>query len=298
MRAGGLKLLAAALLFSGAAWAQETIRNDENLASTRPEAWAMNYVVASTYMTAFGQVPELRPWQWLVAGELGHVPRLSESDQRVGFEGTKQEDLNRSPVFGRVRAHLGLPGGFVAELGYTPPVTIQDVKVRDLFALAIGRRVYERDGLTVSLRGFAQHGRAIGDITCPARLAGNPDLNANPYGCRAASDDQATLNYYGGDATASWNEQAWHIHATLGVVRTDLAVQVDALSFDVRDRSTLTAEATKAYLAVGASRDLTRCWNVGAELLYVPLRVQRDPAGGTSNDPFTGLRLRASFRFG
>lgn len=296
---GGAKRFAALLLISsGGAWAQETIRNDETLSSTRTEAWAMNYVAASTLMTAFGQVPSLAPWQWQVAGELGHIPRLSESDQRVGFEGTKQEDLNRSPVFGRVRALLGLPAGFVAELGYTPPLKVRDVKARDLFAVAIGRRVYERENFTVSLRAFAQHGRASGDITCPARLAGINDLDANPYGCRAPSDDQVTLNYYGGDATASWNLEAWHVHATLGAARTDLAVQVDALSFDVRDRSRLTAEATKPYLTVGGSLDLSRCWNVGAEVLYVPLKVQRDPNGGSSNDPFTGLRLMARYRFG
>lgn len=298
MRKGGRGLLVASLLFASGAWAQETIRNDENLASTRPEAWAMNYVAASTFMTAFGQVPALAAWHWMGAGEIGHVPRLSESDQRVGFEGTKQEDLNRSPVFGRMRLLLGLPAGFVAELGYTPPITVRDVKARDLFAVALGRRVYESEAFTVSLRAFAQHGRASGDITCPARLAGNPDLDANPYGCRAPSDDQVTLNYYGADATASWNLQAWHLHATAGAARTDLAVHVDALSFDVRDRSRLSAEATKPYLAIGTSRDLSRCWNVGAELLHVPLRVQREAAGTRTNDPFTGLRLRASYRFG
>jgi hypothetical protein len=73
---------------------------------------------------------------------------------------------------------------------------------------------------------------------------------------------------------------------------------VDALSFDARDRSKLTAKSTKGYLAVGGSRDLDRCWNVGAELLYVPLRVQREPGGSTSNDPFTGLRLQLRYRFG
>ena len=106
---GGRKLLVAALLLSSGAAAQDTIHNDESLSSTRPEAWAMNYVVASTFLTSFGQTPTIAPWHFVGAAELGHIPRLSESDQRVGFEGVKQEDLNRSPVFGRLRLLLGLP---------------------------------------------------------------------------------------------------------------------------------------------------------------------------------------------
>jgi len=294
---GGRKLLVAALLLSSGAAAQDTIHNDESLSSTRPEAWAMNYVVASTFLTSFGQTPTIAPWHFVGAAELGHIPRLSESDQRVGFEGVKQEDLNRSPVFGRLRLLLGLPAGFVAELAYTPSIEVRGVRARDLFALAVGRRLVEHDDFTLSARAFGQSGRASGDITCPARLANLP-LDQNPYGCHAPSDDQVTLDYFGVDATAGWNAAPWHAHVTAGAVRTDLAVQVDALSFDVRDRSKLTAKSTKGYLAVGGSYDLTRCWNVGAELLYVPLRVQRDPEGGTSNDPFTGLRLQLRYRFG
>ncbi|HEY5309653.1 MAG TPA: hypothetical protein VIK97_14165, partial [Casimicrobiaceae bacterium] len=40
--------------------AQLIVHNDEDLASDRPEAWAMNYMAASSLMTAFGQTPALR----------------------------------------------------------------------------------------------------------------------------------------------------------------------------------------------------------------------------------------------
>ena len=69
----------------------------------------MRYVAASTLMTAFGQTPAIAPWQWGVAGDLGYIPKLSDEQQRVGLHGTKPEDLNRSPVFGRLRVLLGLP---------------------------------------------------------------------------------------------------------------------------------------------------------------------------------------------
>jgi hypothetical protein len=293
--AAGLPLLLSLLLHSGA-YAQEVVRFDENLDSKRPEAWALNYTAASTLMTGFGSTPALAPWRWALAVDLGYIPRLSESQQRVGFNGTKEEDLNRSPVFGRLRVTLGLPGEFVADLGYTPPVTVSATKARDLFAAALGRRLYERDNFALSMRLFGQHGRASGDITCPARLAGAP-LPENPYGCQAPSDDQVTLNYYGVDGTLAWTVQSWNLYATAGVMRTKLEVQVDSLTFDVRDRSRLVADGSLPFFTLGARWDLDPRWSLGAELLHVPLKVQRELGAATTSDPFTSLRLQLAYRF-
>ena len=291
-----LPLLLLSLLLHTGAYAQQDVHFDETLDSHRPEAWALNYSAASSLMTGFGSTPVLAPWRWAVGVDLGYIPRLSESQQRVGFNGTKQEDLNRSPVFGRLRLTLGLPGEFVAELGYTPPVTISGTKAQDLFAAAIGRRLYERDNFALSMRLFGQHGRANGDITCPARLAGAP-IEENPYGCQAPSDDQITLNYYGVDATFAWAVQSWSVYGTAGVMRTKLAAQVDALTFDFRDRSRLTSESSLPFFTIGARRDLDPHWSLGAELLYVPLKVQRELGASTTNDSLTSLRLQAFYRF-
>src|SRR6202521_2780499 len=100
-------LLAILLLCSPGAREQTVVHNDEHLASDRPEAWVMNYVAASTLMTAFGETPALAAWRWSVALDLGYIPRLSEAQQRVGFNGIKQEDLNKSPAFGRIRLITG-----------------------------------------------------------------------------------------------------------------------------------------------------------------------------------------------
>jgi hypothetical protein len=288
-------MLCASLLIQVQAHAQEIIHADETLASTRPEAWAMNYMAASSYFTSFGATPALAPWGWEVAGDLGQIPALSDSQQRL--TGPRQQDLNRSPVFGRIRVMLGLPGAFVAELGYTPSVTIDGVKPLDLFALALGYRLIDRDNFSLSMRAIGQRGRVTGDITCPGRLV-HAAPQENPSSCQAPSTDQVTLNYYGIDATAAWKWETWHVHANLGVARTDLAVQVDALIADVRDRSLLQATASKPYIAVGGSRDFAERWNVGAEILYVPLRVQRDENTSSSNDPLTSFRLQLRYRFG
>lgn len=287
-----LALIGFVLLCWGSVVSAQTIITDEEiLASDRPEAWAMNYAMAGSFMTAFGETPTLAPGQWSVAAEVGHIPRLSEAQQRVGFGGDKAEDLNKSPVFGRGRISLGLPGGWIAEVGYTPPVSIDGTKPHDLFALALGRRLLERDTWTWSARAFGQHGSASGDITCPEQVVGPFDAQTNPFGCVAPSHDRIALNYYGLDSTIGWGG-SWRWHATGGLVRTEPAVQIDALVFTARDRSHLVARGVLPYLALGVSHKLAPRWTVAAEVLHVPLDVRRDPEGGVDNDAFTSLRLR------
>src|SRR5688572_9486448 len=62
-----LLLVSLSLCCSGTASAQPVFRADEFLAPDRPEAWAMNYFAASTFMTAFGERPALAPGDWDVA---------------------------------------------------------------------------------------------------------------------------------------------------------------------------------------------------------------------------------------
>lgn len=286
----------AMLLAAQASVAQTVLDDEEILASDRPEAWAMNYVLASTTMTAFGATPALEAGDWQVAADLGHIPRLSREQMRVGFGGEKAEDLNKSPVFGRLRFGVGLGAGFVAELGYTPPLTIDGTQPRDLVSLALGRRWWQDDAWSLSSRVYGQHGGARGDITCPEDVAGPFDPDTNPFGCLRKSDDRIALNSYGADLTVA-GQGPWAWHATAGVLRTEPQVQVDARVFTVIDHSRLVARGVLPYLAVGIGRELAPRWHATAELLHVPLDVRRD-AGGVENDALTSLRLQIRHRFG
>lgn len=290
-------LMCSGWLCSGGAKAQAVFEQDELLASDRPEAWAMNYVTAASLMTGFGEPATLVPGRWSIGLELGHVPRLNEAQRRVGFNGSKAEDLNKSPVFGRLRLAMELPKRWTVEVGYTPPVSINGARPRDLIALAVGRRVFERNGNTLSVRAFGQHGAARGDITCPAELAGLTDSELNPYGCQAPSDDRIALNYYGIDLAAGWAAGgSWRWHTGLGAARTEPEVQVDALTFDVRDRSRLVARDVLFFAGIGASRGLNAHWNLGVDVMHVPLRVRRAPGLARENDPLTSLRLQLRYR--
>jgi len=289
-------LLMACLALAGPVHAQVESGTDELLASDRPEAWAMHYVGAATLMTAFGESPSLAPGQWGAALDLGHIPRLNAQQQRVGLRGFKQEDLNKSPVFGRARLSLGLPGAWVAELGWTPPVEINGLRTRNLLALAFGRRLLVGDAFTLSARVFGQHGSAEGDITCPAAGSGVVDPQANPVGCIAASDDRIALRHYGADVTAAWASTPWHWYASLGIARMEPEAHVDAQLGSYRDRSRLVARGNQPFVALGIGRDLDARWRLSLEALHVPLPVRRDPDATQQNDPLTSLRIQLRYQ--
>lgn len=279
------------------AMGQTVLHNNEILDSDRPEAWAMHYALAGSLLTSTGEAPRLASGQWMVAVDLAQIPRLSDEEQRVGFNGVKQEDLNRSPVFGRARAWVGLPAGWIAEIGYTPPLRIEDTQPRHFIALGIGRRLVEREGFALSWRVFGQHGDVEGDITCPAHLAGIDDPAINPYGCHAPSQDVASLNYYGTDLTWSWSTGPWQWYADTAIVRTETQVQVDAYTFDAHDRSRLVAHDVLPALAAGVQRDVGTHWGWGAELLFVPLSVRRSEGAPSQRDDFLDARFQLRYRF-
>ena len=134
LRRGHLALRATALLFLLAAGPRAAGENSsEHISFNRPEAWALKYFAAVSTFTPL-QAPRERAPGAVEALSLegGWVPDLSESERRVGFEGTKVEDLNRTSVFGRPRILVGLPAGFAVEAGWVPPIEINGAKANIL----------------------------------------------------------------------------------------------------------------------------------------------------------------------
>lgn len=270
--------------------AQAVVEDRRAVGRATPEAWAMRTLAATTLMTSFGDAPG--PGQALLSADLGHIPRLDEAQRQVGLGGVKAENLNKSPAFGRVRGAIGLPGRFFAELGWTPPVEIDGAKPRHLFAFALGARVLERDRVTLALRALAQVGDVRGDITCPASLAGLDDPVANPYRCRERSRDTFKTDHAGLNATLTGGGGPWRWHATAGLVRTDLAVQVDALAGNVRERAHLSSKSSMGWIAGGVRYRIAPAWSVAAEVLHVPLSVVRPPSESKDRDSMTSVRVQ------
>lgn len=292
MRRSGAALALLLTIAASGARAQPVDDSRSVIAFTQTDAWAMAYVTSATLMTGFGETPELAAGSTLLGGELGHIPRLSDAEQRVGLGGIKQEDLNKSPVAGRARLWVGLPYGWVGELGYTPPVEIDGARPRDLISAALGRRWLQREHWSLSTRVHGQIGGASGDITCPAAVAVSSDPAVNPFGCLEPSRDHIRMRYHAAEVTAAFGaaNSPWRGHATLAAARFEPEVQIRAEQRSVRNRSVLVSSGTRPYLALGLSHAAAAHWQWSAELLYVPLEVHR-PGADLATEAFWSLRL-------
>lgn len=297
---GPARALAACLLtaFAPFAGAQFVDDSRERYAFDSPEGWAMGWVTASTVMAAGGATPSLAAGDVQIGVDLGSVPWLDEDQQRVGFGGFKDEDLNKSPVFGRLRGWLGLPAGLVFELAWTPPLRVDGARPEDLFAAALGRRLWEGTRSQLSARLHGQVGRARGDVTCPRDIAGSADPFVNPFRCIEASDDRIDLRYHALDATLGHDGPVGtQAHVTLGVVRFEPRARVNARSPTLRSVPRLSTRGSAPYLAAGITGNVAADWELGAEALWLPLEVRREAGGEAEEDAFWSLRISLRYRW-
>ena len=188
--------------------------------------------------------------------ELGGIPHQSLGERTVGFDGTKEEVLNKAPFFGRPRVTVGLPGGFALTAAYLPPIELFGLKP-NLLTLGIEHALYESDPLTIGARAYGQVSKVEGAITCFSDfLEHPPGSDGNPYGCEEKSSDEATQRYAGLELSGAYRIDRlgglapW---AAIGGNFLDTAVQVDALTFGVRDRTRLEAETWTWSISAGAA---------------------------------------------
>ncbi|CAL1240916.1 hypothetical protein [Candidatus Methylocalor cossyra] len=296
-----LSLLAGSLvLAAGAAPADTVIDGTEHLASDRPEAWGMNYVTSITLFTGLG-VPRSREFGDLELGaELGWVPALSEEQRRIGFNGTKVEDLNKAPLFGRPRLTLGLPGRFALTLSYLPPIRVFGVKP-NLFAFALERPLYEAGPWTFGARLYGQIGEVEGAFTCPGKVAKFPPGSAeNLYGCQGASADRSSQRYAGLELSGAYRIAALGgLTPYLAVAGNllDTQVQVRAQTFGVPDRRRLVAQTWTFSLSAGLVYPVDDRLSLSVGLFYSPLWVTRPPASSSDNDGLFNVRALVSYRW-
>jgi hypothetical protein len=273
-----LLLAAVLLLATGTAAAQETFSPVIDLDSNAPEAWALRYFTSASLFTGAGPAERRAPGALDFSLETIWVPELDKEQRTVGYGGTKEEELNRSPVWARLRARVALPAGWELEAGYIPPLEIDGVKA-NLFALSIGRQLLASGNFALGLRLHAQRGKAKGDFTCKEGKdhlfpVGSPQ---NPFGCEAPSKDEVSLDSTGLELTGSWDLEgkAPTLHAAVSYNRMDVEFQVDALTFGIHDRSLLKNEGDVVTFATGATWSVFGRSSLGFEVLYAPLDIKR-----------------------
>ncbi len=264
----------------------------EEIDFDRPESWAMKYFASVTIPTQMGP-PEVRlPWRIDVDLELGWIPHLSEEQRRVGFNGVKEEDLNRSPVMVRPRLRVGLPGGFGLDLSWVPPVEVQGVK-SNLFSIGVDRALWQGERWSIGARAYAQVGETTGDFTCPGSVAAFPPGDPeNIWGCEAPSSDTVSMDYFGFAVTGGFRLNALGtqtLYFGAGTTSMDLIFQTDAVTYGFHDRTRLETDGWTSFVNAGFSWEAWERSRFSVEAFYSPLDVQRLNET-TKNDPLFNIR--------
>jgi hypothetical protein len=255
--------------------AQE-ISSDERLAKDRPEFWAMKLVGSELLMTPMDFPHGTEPGQIEFGLEAGWLPSLSAQQRLVGFSGTKEENLNRTPIFARPRVSLGLPRDVMLTVGYIPPARIGGIRP-NVLTLAAGRPVISRHLWRLGLRAHGLIGNLKGDITCDRdTVAAGLDPVRNPYLCEVPSHDTMTIRAGGLDISNSFAlSRSIESYVTVGLNYFDTKFQTDARYAGIIDHSRLLGAGSALSLGGGLSYRVSPKVRVTGEAFYTPLDVQR-----------------------
>lgn len=268
----------------------------EEIDFDRPEAWALKYFASVSMFTGMGTPDAVEYGSIEIGLEGGWIPSLSEDQRRVGFTGSKVEDLNRNSFFGRLRATFGLPASLSLTLGYSPPIERNGIEA-EIFALALARPVYDSTTWRLGLRLHGQIGSIEGDLICPADVAGLADPDRNPDGCLEPSRDEVSIDYLGLELSASPKVlgERWEPHLGVSANYQHLEFQVRARYSIFVDTNRLITDGWSVYLTGGLGYRLGEKLVVTGEVFYSPLEVVRDPAAGSENDGLLNARLAISY---
>ena len=265
---------AAFAMFSTPAFAQGLCEPPES----SNEAKLLAFFATPIAFSPGGLVQGLNPGQLRFAFEAAYVPSPSRSMQQpeacYGIKKTENTDL--SPVFPRPRIAIGLPGGFLLEGSYLPPIKVADAEPNlGSVALSYPRRVsgnYDRGSITILARGHATFGRVRGPITCPRDNLQRNDPEAACYGSLPSLDTYKP-NMYGGElgVVKEGAAERWGAYAMTGVTLLRPRFQVGFLyASGVYDNTKIEVDMTRyavgggAWYRVGVTAALT------AEVYSVP----------------------------
>ncbi|HSN67857.1 MAG TPA: hypothetical protein VLV48_01340, partial [Thermoanaerobaculia bacterium] len=292
-------LLLASILVASAASAQPVVEETIDLEFDRPESWAMKFFAGVTLPVAAAMDRPLPPGAFAIEFEAITIPSLSPSQRKVGFDGIKEEDLNKLPALGRGRLVVGLPGGLHAMAGWVPPLEISGVK-GNLLSAEIGREIPLFRDWSASVRAFAQDGKIEGAFTCWDEVLEFPPASpGNPFACEELSEDEYSIQVMGGEIQVGRAIDRlggpW-IHAGAAAAAMDAEFQVSALRSGFLDRTLLRSDGTIVTYNAGARWALASGITVGGEVVYSPLSVDRNDGRGEVNDPMLNFHFVVGIR--
>jgi len=269
----------------------QTISPIEQIAFARPEAWAMKYFTSATSLNGLQSPTDLERGALAIGLEGGWLPKLSPSQELVGFNGTSPEDLNQAPGFLRPRIAYGLGRDLVILAAYDPPIHAFGVTPH-LLALGLDGIISTRGPWRIGWRAHGQIGHVTAAVTCPSSaIAFPPGSPGNPVGCTEESADVTSLRYIGGEVNVARRIGHGFVpHAAVGVNFIDTVFQTNAAEYGVTDHTRLLDSGVTVAATVGFAYQIASRVSVAADFFYSPLTVQRTASSPVSIDPMMNAR--------
>jgi len=265
-----------------------------------PESWGMKYFSSVLLPGGVGVPRAMEPGAWAVELEVAPIPSLSVEERRVGFSGTKVDDLNQVDVLLRPQVEVGLPFRFSASFSIIPPISFQGLE-STLASLSLNRPLLEYGGWRTGIRLFAAFSKSKGAFTCTEhQIEAGHDL----FDCRPPSHDISYLRTQGVELSLSYTFS--RMNGLTPFVKAsrqhmDNHFQTDAVIFNgnARDRRTLKTEGYTNAFTAGFELPLKERWNWSLSFFYAPLDVIRSgvPGDPAEEDSLVTLRSRVRFQF-
>lgn len=277
--------------------------NNYHISFERPEAWGLKYFASMSLLSglpapAFSE--SNKPGTISIGLEMDWLPQLDAGQQRIGFNGTSPEDLNKAPIFARPVLRVTLPDKFTALVAAPPPFLLFGVHAH-LLAFGLERPLVERGNWSLGWRGYGQVGSVKGAFTCPSSvLAFAPGSAGNPTDCIAQSADVASLRYAGSELEFSYrlpSNPKIIPHVAVGGNFMDMVFQVHAPLDDGLDETRMWTRGGTLSTSGGITYLLSRRTAFTVDAFYTPLWVTRQAGASRTNDGLFNVRALLSYTF-
>lgn len=268
---------------------------DEEVDFDRPEAWAMRYFSAAGLMQGSAPPAGLGKGQFALGFEVANVPYLSKSERTVGFNGTKEENMNKAPLIARPLVHYGITERLSLTGSYVPPIEVFDRLKTHLTGLFVNLKAIETERFLIGLRAGGQWSEAEGDFTCAEEIAGIIDPEINPFGCVEPSSDTFTSLTATAEAWVDYRLKTklpMDLFLSVAYTYADLEFDVNALwQGGFRDQRQLTTSGDIWSYSGGIKVALSEKLSASLAIVHVPLDVRRPPDFSLKTSSLTHFRL-------
>jgi len=287
----------------GATSGSSALHQNYHINFDRPEAWGIKYFTSATLLSGLQPAEPMEGFGTgaiTVGFEIGWLPMLDAGQQRIGYNGTSPEDLNKAPVFIRPMVRVNLPNKFTLIAGGPPPFQVFGVTPH-LLAFGVERPLLESDPWTLRWRGYGQVGSVKGAFTCPSSaLAFAPGSAGNPTQCVSQSADVVSMRYAGMQLDLSYRIPSMPKvvpHVTAAGNFIDGAIQLHAPTAYGLDQTREWTRGETFFTSGGISYLVSKKATFTVDASYTPLWVRRAADAPVTNDGLFNVRALMTYTF-